>query len=117
MTAHIVEGPRASVRPADHDHALVADLPREEVARVRDLLLAAEVQPAAVVEFLDLPTEDPGVRVEGSGRRLRREVFAVLLTDVLRAPAHWPDNGRCGFVLTAHVGPALVNFITFRDGR
>src|SRR3979411_541677 len=82
MAADVVEGPRDTVGPADHDDALAPDLAGEQVSRLDDLVLPAEVHPAAVVEFFELLPEDRLVRVEGTRRGLRGEMVSHLAADV-----------------------------------
>ena|ERR1700704_1886532 len=91
MAADVVEGPRDTVGPADHDDALTPDLAGEEVSRLDDLVLPAEVHPAAMVEFFELLPKDRLVRVEGTRRGLRGEMVPDLAADVFRvAPSHDP---------------------------
>ena len=94
MTTDVVEGPRRPIGAADDEDALAADLAGEEVARLRNLALPADIQPGGAVEFLELSLENPVVGVEGAGRGLRREMGAVLAANVFRvALAHREDKG------------------------
>src|SRR6267378_8409854 len=89
MAADVVEGPRDTVGPADHDDALTPDIAGEEVSRLDDLVFPAEVDPAAMVEFFELLPKDRLVRVEGTRRGLRGEMVSHLAADVFRvAPSH-----------------------------
>src|SRR3989475_2947414 len=93
MAADVVEGPYDTVRATDHDDTLTANLTGEEIPRSSDLVLAAQVHPAAVVEFLELLPKDRLVGVERSRRRFRSKMLSDLATDVFRvATSH--DSGQ-----------------------
>src|SRR2546427_1838109 len=77
----------------DQQDPLPANLTGEEIPRSSDLVLAAQVHPAAVVEFLEFPPKDRLVGVERSRRRFRRKMLSDLATDVFRvATSH--DSGQ-----------------------
>src|SRR5256885_15842152 len=93
MATDVEEGSRDPARPADHDDPPPANLTGEEIPRSSDLVLAAQVHPAAVVEFLELLPKDRLVGVERSRRRFRSKMLSDLATDVFRvATSH--DSGQ-----------------------
>ncbi len=84
MTAHVVEGRELSGLRARDQHVLARDVPREEVARFRSLLVAADAEPGAVEDALTLDLVDGEVVVVAAGKgrmdaqprgRLRGQLF------------------------------------------
>ena len=63
VPAHVVERPRATVLPADHEDAFAPDAPGDEVPRLRDVLLPTDAQPLAEEELLEFLLEDCGIPV------------------------------------------------------
>src|SRR5207245_6056742 len=77
VPADVVESADLAVFPANEQERLVSDFPHEKIPRVRDLIRATDVQPAAEVEPLELFMERRLVpegfpRQQGRGR----EVFS-----------------------------------------
>ena len=84
--ADVVEGARLAGRVAGHDHRLAGDVADEEVAGGRELLVAADADPAAEPDALALVGVDGLARVVGAGeRRARRPVAAAQVLPALVA--------------------------------
>ena len=76
--AHVVERARLARLVARDDHRLAGDLADQEVARVRELLVAADADPAVEPDPLALVGVDGLARVVGARqRRARRPVAAA----------------------------------------
>src|SRR2546422_1070500 len=54
VPAHVVESADLAVFPPDEQERLVSNLPHEKIPRVRNLIRATDVQPAAEIEPLEL---------------------------------------------------------------
>src|SRR3989454_4042628 len=75
VPAHVVESADLAVFPPDEQERLVSDLPHEKIPRVRNLIRATDVQPAAKIEPLELFAERRLVpegfpRQQGRGREV-----------------------------------------------